>query len=163
MNGLTVTAATGTACIRFQSADVKEVGTYGSSNVGVITIRVLGAGATLGEIGINQTAPNGTTFGSHFTIPAGKTGFVLGYEIVVEANKNATVNFTKHEAVDDITTPFSPVIKRTIEDGSNGPNGYHPISTEPGLPEKTDIWFRAILPSGTGGVTVNYEILLIDN
>lgn len=163
MNGLTVTAATGTACIRFQSAEVKEVGTYGGSNVGIITIRVSSAGATLGAIGIDMAAPNGRTFGSHFTIPGGKTGFVLGYEIVVEANKNASVNFAKLEAVDDVTTPFSPVIKLSIDDGINGPNGHHPVSIQPGLPEKTDIWFRAILPSGTGGVTVNYEVLLIDN
>ena len=162
MNGLTVTTATPTACIRINFAKVKETGTYGGANAGTITVRVSGAGATQLVIGIDNDIPSGKSFGSHFTCPAAKKCYVLEYEVIAAANKEANIHFMKREGADIIIAPFKPLVSESIEDGISGPNGHDPVSPEKALPEKTDIWFKAVLPSGTGGITVNYEVLIID-
>lgn len=163
LNGLTATIATTKQFIRVNSVEVKDVGIYGGSNVGNIIIRVSGGGVTQAEIGIDNTVPNGKDFGSHYCVPAGKTGYILKYEVIAEANKTTAVHFMQRLGADIITAPFTPIISRSIEDGVSGSNGHSPVSPERGLPEKSDVWFKAVLPSGTGAVTINYELLLIDN
>ena len=57
MNGASASAATTTTFIRISRAFVKQVGTYLGSNIGLITIRISGAGATQTDIvaGVGQT------------------------------------------------------------------------------------------------------------
>jgi len=163
MNGITATLPTTKSFIRVRKAEVKDTGTYGVSNSGIITIRVSGAGSTLGEIGTDNGLQLGSTFNSHYSVPAGKTAYILEYEVITAANKIGSVHFIKRERADVTTAPFGPVITKSIEDGLAGPNGHSPVSPEDGIPEKSDVWFKGLFVSGTGEITVNYEMLLIDN
>ena len=71
MNGTTVTTATAQTFLRVNKARVITTGTYDVANDGDITIRVVSAGAT--QIVIE--AGTGVSQTTHYTIPAGKTGY----------------------------------------------------------------------------------------
>ena len=71
--GASASASTASTGLRFHSAYIGDCGTS-ETNVGAITIEAVSAGTTQGLI----PATDGQTQQLHFTVPAGKTGYVVG-------------------------------------------------------------------------------------
>ena len=167
MNGTTATTEKITDVMRVFRIYVSRSGSYATqsqaSQDGTITLRVNGGGdtwATLPLITANFGA--GQSLIGCYTVPAGKTAYILSSMITVDSNKTANLHFFKRENADDVTTPFSGVMR--LQNLYTGVTGVHEIThlTNESFPEKTDIGFLASAGAASD-VSVEFELLLIDN
>jgi len=116
------------------------------------------------QIGFIDGFPAGQTEMGAYTIPAGKTGYILSKHVIIESNKQIDVSMFKREYADDVTAGYSGAMRiiehfHGLDDVFN--TGF--ITPKGVLPEKTDIGFMAKTTSGTGSVSVEFEVLLVDN
>lgn len=122
--------------LRINAFRVASVGAHASgTNVGNITLRVAGAGATQAFMG----AGDGQCFRTIFTVPLGQTAFLLdAFVAIVRAGTNEAIEFSFFAR-----TNLGPWIKRNIFSVSaGGLSTQHIMPRIFGqLPEKTDIRF----------------------
>lgn len=167
-NGTSESSGTVDGVLRLLRAYVSRSGTYASQSAGsqngTITIRVESAGdtwATIPEIGTTGFAVGQSLIGC-YTVPAGKTAYILSSMVTVDTNKTANLYFFKREDADDIVAPYSGCMRvQNIYTGLSGLSEIIYLTNE-SFPEKTDIGFMAIA-SATSDVSVEFELLLIDN
>ena len=142
---------------RMYIADLRS-GSYTAANTAAITLENSGGGTDL----IVIAAGEGQSQHAAYTVATGQTAYWMGVHIMVDSNKPADVKMMKRETFNDVTTPFAP--KRIVNywDGIVGQMSFQPRS-----PVKfnalTDIWFEA---SGSGAITevsIDFELLLVDD
>lgn len=148
MNG-TTNVVTTKSYLRLYRCTVLTAGSN-ESNVGDITITHNGIANPLGRI-----APNsGQTQMSVYTIPKGKTGYLIQLDITSSKNTDG------HGTVRTRLNGVSRIRHSMFLFGGN----YSAILPYPTvLPQYTDIELRTVALTGTGHVTGNYDILLVDN
>ena len=143
--------------IRIWRMQIKEVGTYGGTNLGDISATASINGTTQAFISTGK----GQTAGTHFTIPSGKTGYILRTSITLDSGKVVDVNMKVRNNADNTTT-FIGVREIHHWKGLGTPVQERFLANHK-LPEKTDIWFEGKVSTGTAVVDVDYDILLIKN
>lgn len=165
MNG-TTQVATANQYLRVYNFEVKESGAYASQLVGshVGTIQLINSIATVwAEIGFNVAGfPLGTSRIGCYTIPTGKTAYILSFNISVDSNKIVNLYYFSRQNILQQSPPFSPMISRNTYDGINGFISFEHQSKEP-FYENTDIGFMATVGSTTASVSVDIEMILVDN
>lgn len=168
MNGTTASTETLAGVKRLVRIYVSRSGTYASqsagSQKGTITVRVSGGGdtwATLPEIGTSGMGVGQSLIGS-YTVPAGKTAYILSGMITVDSNKSANLYFFKRENADDTSAPYTGTLR--LQNVYTGLSGFQEIDhkTYESYPEKTDIGWMGIA-STAADVSVEFELLLVDN
>lgn len=152
---------------RIQRAYVSSAGVYASqtsaSHVGTITIRVAGGGATWASLPLVDTAFGiGQSLIGSYTVPLGKTAYMLSQTVSVDSTKAATMVFFKREGALDETVPYSSLRAQNIYTGLSGVS-HLPHQTHEVYPELTDMGFMGYMSTGTGDVSAEFEILLVDN
>lgn len=167
MNGTTAVAITGT-WIRLLRATVIESGTYASqsagSHAGTITVRVSGAGATWATIGLTTGSfPMGQTEIGAYTIPAGKTGYLLSKHVSIESTKTPNVLWFRRENADDVSAPYDAMRLFQRHVGAADEISYSPHAPILVLPEKTDVGAMGYVSTGTAAISIDFQILLVDN
>lgn len=160
--------ALGTDLLRLYRWYVSSSGTYGSvaagSHVGTLTVRVAGAGATWSQIDLIGTFGKGQSQVGAYTIPAGKTGYVIYKNMTVDSNKAVDLFFFQRPNADDITIPYSGTMRLVQQEtGVTGPMSVQPRAAFGPFPGPCDIGFLAKTGTGTADVAVDFEILLMDN
>lgn len=135
-----------------------SAGTYGAANTGIVVIENSGGGTDL----ISIAAGEGQSQFGGYTIPTGKTGYWLSAHIMVDAGKAADLRFLQRANFNDFSTPFEPVRLINYWDGLLGHMNFKPRS--PGVfPALTDLWWEA-QGSGAGTeVSVDFELLIVDD
>lgn len=165
-NGLTESTETVTGVFRLIRAKIIDSGTYGtqtaSSQAGTLTIREAGAGQTWAVI---QEAVTGfgvgqTTIGA-YTVPAGKTAYLMSVTLTVDSVKTASFFFFARERANVITAPFAPMQVKNIYKGLSGLAQLEHFTYD-AYPEYTDIGFLALAPV-SADCSVEFELILIDN
>lgn len=162
MAGLVATTATTQSFIRVNSATVITSGAYASgattgTNIGNITVRVSGAGATETVI----EAAKGIDFGSHYTIPSGYTGYINRVSLSVDSGKTAaTVRMYMRQNANDVTTPFTAKIYVHGWPGCSG-NFQEDTKEHYTLPAKSDIWFTCVPGANNTNIHVDYDLILV--
>lgn len=162
------TATTTNSFWRINSAYVAQVGTARGSNYNDINIQSTGSnlliGQITGEYGTINTADYGIgkTLLGVYTVPAGKTGYIMSMYANIDSNKTADLWLYTVSNVDDVTPPTSgrvliATIRRAKGAVSKDFTSYIKIE------EKSDIWFRAQMDSGTGTFEIEAELFLVDN
>jgi len=158
MNGTTAAAITGT-WMRVFRARVTESGTYASqsagSHAGTLTVRVAGAGATWATIGLTTASfPMGQTEIGAYTIPAGKTAYLLASTISVDKNTDAIFQL--------FARPFNGAWNLKGQTGTFGtPFTYqYPVPLK--FEEKTDLEIRGDSGNTCGGGAM-FDLILVDN
>ena len=144
--------------IRLNRAFIKEVGTYGFSNNGTISIVTSDNGNPQGGL----IAKEGQTQKTHFTIPAGKTGILKRTSVSVDTTKIATVQMFQRQNANNTVSPISPIRIFHQVDGVTGQEEESYLANLR-FPEKTDIWMTATLSQASGGVELDYDLILFDN
>lgn len=167
MNG--TTASTNTlSVIRINRAYVSRSGTYAtqssSSQKGTITVRESGGGQTwanLSEVGTTGFALGQSLIGA-YTVPAGKTAYILSMNMSVDSNKAGDLYLFKRDNVDDITEPYTGALR--IQGIYVGLNSLEEVVhfTNEAYSEKTDIGFMGVA-SVSADMSAEFELLLIDN
>ena len=146
---------------------VSASGTYATSAVGshagTITIQEDSGGA-LWFNGTTTPYPKGQSEISGFTVPLGYRALLYIQAIVADSAKSVDVIFVKRSGADIVAAPFSPM--RTVKEftgvGANavGIDSNSPIDS---WLAKTDLIFMGIVSNATASVSVDYEVLLIED
>lgn len=125
----------------------------GSENAGNITLRVSGGGNTR----LLMRATQGVTFSSHFTVPTGKTLFVLGAAAFIPKNEDVTIKTRGRFGSN--TAPIGTGLELSVYQ-----NHYiFPNLTIPFFPEKSDLFVQAKSTNAAVSVSHVIEALLTDN
>ena len=152
LQGTSISAPSSTSFLRVFKATVTEVGTYGGTNEGTITIRISGAGDTLLiiEEGIAKTES------SLFCVPRNQIFRLKNIKINIEGRREFSVRLMKRESYDSSVTSIKPaqVLWRHNEVRDEYTTNF---LSEIVIPEKTDIWVKTKSINGTGSINVDYD------
>jgi len=166
LNG-TTPVALGTNLIRAYRMYVSISGTYATqaagSHEGAITLQESGAGPAWLQIYATDF-PRGQSQCAVYTVPTGKTAVIIPHYISVDSNKSADIVFFQRPLADDVTTPFTGIMRAgfelvgvsglaTLEDSSA------PLGPYVG---PCDVGFMGKVSGTTGSISANFEIVLYD-
>ena len=161
--GASVSSATTQTFIRINRVYVTSVGTYSNgtngANIGDVTIETTG-GVQVAFL----SATRGQTQIAVYTVPAGKTAYLMRLNVVVDGSKSATVRMYQRRNADDVSAPFSGGrrIVHAFDALLGEASKMFPVF--PGFPEKTDIWVAATKDSsGTTSVGAQFDLVLVDD
>ena len=156
-SGAGASAYTTTSFWRTYRAFVSSVGTYGVNNTGDLTIENAADDALI------ITAGEGQTQHGAYTIPIGKVGYLLTVDIDTDATKRADFRLFVRKNFNDVAAPMSPSQVKLHWDGVLGPISYRPRSPSIIIPALSDVWIEAEGDGANTDVSVDFEILLIDD
>jgi len=159
--GASASSATTTSFWRVHRAWVSDAGTYTGNNTGDILIEDSGGAATH----IMIAAGEGQTQYAAFTIPTGKTGYLLSIHGSVGSSKDDTeIRVWTRENFNDVSAGYPAKRLKLNYDGASGFIPYTPLSPELKLNALTDIWVTAVGASAGGStVSIDFELLLVDD
>lgn len=164
-NGTTAVAL-GTNLIRMTQAYVSKSGTYATtstgSHAGTITIRASGGGATWCTIPITPF-PLGQTQIAAYTVPSGKTAYITEFDAYVDSTKVVDLMLFQRPLADDVTTTYTGVMRvvseiigltSSFERGHRFPCGPYV--------GPCDLIFVGKVSSGTGSVSIDFDLILVN-
>lgn len=157
--GVSASLDTSTSWWRVHRAFVSACGTYGGANTGVITIENAVGGTDLIAIG----ADDGQSQFAGFTVPLATSAFLLSANICVDSKKSADIRLYTRTDIDITTGPVPGKRLRLFFDGVTGDLPYRPHAPVGAFPEKSDIWWEARGDGSTASVSVECELLLVDD
>lgn len=163
LNGIAA-VATINNFIRAYNMEVTTSGTYGTSaagsHAGTITLRGAGGGATWLQI-YAGTYPRSDSQCGVFTVPTGKAAIIKFHYFSSESSKPATIIFMARKNANTVAAPYSPVTTEFELDGIvNFASLLDNAAPEGPYIGPCDLGFMARLSTGTGAVTVAYEVIL---
>lgn len=153
--------------IRLYRWYVTRSGTYAdstsSSHLGSLTIQESGGG-TVWDIMPSTPLPYGQSSIGAYTIPKGKTGYLLSKQIFVDSTKSADIFFFKREHADDVSAPYSG-IRRLLENeiGVAGTLTMNFRSPKGPFVGPCDVGFFGSVEVSTAFTSVEFELLLVDD
>jgi hypothetical protein len=134
---------------------VLTTGTYGGSNTGAITVENTAGTADL----LKMEAGGSQTRLGIFSIPTGWTGYLLGFETHVEANKPADIRIRTRSDFKTVSGDMAPIREIFFEGGVDGEAQNVAEAIPLGImPENSDIWIEA---KGGGAQTVVSAAMII--
>ena len=155
MDGVTPVALPGT-WFRINRMFVAEVGTYAGNNVGNITLRIPGPGATQANI----RATVGQTEQTHFSCPRNTTAALQTLYISTDSTKVINGTVWQNSNIDDVATPFGGAKRKVF--GVTGLKGSmdHAYEAHPVLTGPCDIWWTATSFANGTEVEAGFDLLL---
>jgi hypothetical protein len=165
-NGTTAVAL-GTDLIRLYRWYVSSTGTYADStsgsHVGTLTIQESGGGTVWDTIAVTPMATGQSQIGA-YTIPINKTGYLIGKLVFTDTSKSADVLFFRRENANDVSTPYSGVMRMLEREvGVTGRFDHHFTAPKGGLIGPCDVGFMASVSVGTADISVEFEIILVND
>lgn len=148
----------------------ENVGTYGGSHEGDITLRVTGAGATLskmtgreGSVDVSSQYGSGEAGNGLWSVPLDKVLYIRSLTIVPNVKTNQTMDIVlyEREGILNTTAPYDPrrILWSAIEIDRPLAKTFDSHIKVKNL---TDVWFRA-KPSGANSkVAVSLDFYLVD-
>lgn len=156
--GASASSATSASFWRIHRAWVSSCGTYGSANTGAVAIENSGGGTDLIQIGADKGQ---TQFGG-WTTPVSKTAYLLSMHMQVDTNKSAIIRVYTRADIDDTTAPMKS--KRLREFFAvTGDLRYEPKGPAISISAKSDFWVEAWGDGAGCAVTVDFELLVVDD
>lgn len=164
-NGTTAVAVP-TSLIRVTTWKVATSGTYANatsgSHAGTLTLRTAGAGATWASIPPTPF-PAGRSQIGVYSVPSGKTAYLLSKQVFVDTTKTADIYFFERSAANTVAAPYGPMTLIQREIGVAG--GFLLETKAPKAPfvGPCDIGFMGVVAAGTCECSVEFELLLVDD
>jgi hypothetical protein len=162
--GTSASQTTTQTFIRLYLAEVYESGTYGTQAVGshAASIVIENAAGTenWASILINGFPSSSSDIGS-ITVPRNHVGLVTSFSISVDQAKSTDILILQRSGILDSAAPYQPIKKVQEFIGVSSANAVTfdiPIR----FPELTDIGVLAKVSNGTGAVSVDMEILMLE-
>lgn len=146
---------------------VEDSGTYASqaapSHVGTITLRGAGVGPTWLQIE-STVFPRGHSQCGAYTVPIGKSAIVFPHYISVDSNKTANIIFFNRAETNIVTAPYASMHADFEFVGMTGFNSAIDTTSPQGpFIGPCDIGYMGRFATGTGSISVDFEILLYDS
>ena len=129
------------------------------ANTAAITIENSGGGTDLIQIATEE----GQTQFAGFTIPTGKTGYLMSAAITVDSAKARDFRMFTRANPDDASAPVNSKRLRLFFDGIGESMTFQPRSPLGGWTGLTDVWWEARAGATGGEVSVDFELLLVDD
>lgn len=157
--GAAASSATAASFWRVHKAWVSSSGTYGASNTAAVTIENSGGGTDLIQI---NTEEGQTQFGG-WSVPTGKTAFLLTAFMSTDSSKAADFRMFIRESFNDTTAPMKAKRVQLYFDGVISQHEFNPNSPGASIPALTDIWWEAEGGGAITEVSIDFELLVVDN
>ena len=156
--------------IRVNKMHNEDVGTYGGSHQGDVTLRVTGGGSIQsvmtgreGNVNASVQYGSGEAGNGYWTVPLGKVLYITRLEVIpnVKANQTIDIVLYKREGIINTSAPQDP--RRIIWDGIEIVDPIEKVfKSHIKIKGLTDLFFRA-KPSGAGSkVSVSLDFYLVD-
>ena len=162
--GASASSATSASFIRLYQAEVASSGTYGTqdagSHVGNITIENAAGTQDWAQIQLNGFPASVTGIGS-LTIPRNHVGLITTVQINVDLTKSTDVLILKRGGILDTVAPYQPIYKVQEFIGVARSISVQ-FDTPIKITELTDIGILAKVSNGTGAVSINMEVLMLE-
>lgn len=147
---------------------VSESGTYasaaGASHAGILTLREASAGPTWATIELEGGFGLGQSQIAAYTIPEGKRAAIISKHFTTETNKPVTFIFFTRPNADDVTTPYTGVMRtKEMERGIDTTYAVKPVAPTGFEQGPCDVGFMGNTAASTADVSLDFEILLIDD
>jgi hypothetical protein len=114
-------------------------------------------------IGTSPFAEGQSEIGA-YTVPTGKTAYVLSQHVVVDSSKTVDAIFFNRPNADDVSSPYSGAMRLVNKFiGVTGEIRFAPKAPQGGFVGPCDIGFMAKVASSTGDISVDFDILLVDD
>lgn len=157
--GASASANTSASFWRVHRAWVSSNGVYGAANTAAVVIENSAGGTDLIQIAIEE----GQTQFAAWTIPTGKTAYLLSANVTVDTGKNVSFRMFIRENFNDTTAPMKS--KRIMLDfqGLDRPMPFVPRSPGTAIPALTDIWWECNGSAGSEQASVDFELLVVDD
>lgn len=162
--GASASAATTNSFIRLYLAEVEGSGTYGTqaagSHVANITIENAAGTEDWAQIQLNGFPSASTGIGS-ITVPRNHVGLLTSAQINVDGTKTTDLLILKREGILQSSAPYKPIKK--IQE-LLGINQSITITFDVPIkfPELTDLGVLAKVSNGTGAVSVDMEVIMLE-
>lgn len=152
--------------LRMYRWKVISTGSYANettgSHIGNLTIRGLGGGV-IWDIIENTPFPAGQSHIGAYTIPRGKTGFLVEKSLSVDSNKSVNVYFFCRDHIDDITSPYTGVMRLIERDFGITGTASMPFTLLKGpFIGPVDIGALAQVSVATAEISISFSLLLLD-
>jgi hypothetical protein len=157
--GASASSATSASFWRVHRAWVSSAGTYSAANTAAVVIEDSGSGADFITIAVEE----GQTQYTGWSVPLGKTAWLLAVAVTVDSNKTSNIRCFTRENFDDVSAPLSSKRLKLFWDGVQNSFVYKPHSPEFSISEKGDIWFEAYGDGAVSAVSIDFELLVIDD
>jgi len=160
MDGTSGSALTSQFFLTVYGLKPVENGSFNVKNAGGIDIRTTG-----GAVQILMPQDTGLSKDSHYTIPAGKTGYLVSLTLEANIRAQREVAFrlmARENLIGGGGPPYAPTAEVSVWSAISGINPI-PINAGEGFKEFTDIWFECQPENNNTVAGVSYEVLLIDN
>lgn len=158
-SGVNASLSTTTRFWRIYRAFVSSVGTYGVANTDDVIIEDSDGNNNMLFI----MADEGQTQHAAYSIPAGKKGYLVSAELDTDASKAADFRLFVRNNLTTVLAPMSPRRLALYWDGVLGQVSYKPRSPSIILNALSDIWVEARGGGANTEVSVDFEILLVDD
>ena len=164
--GASASSVTTTTFLRLYRVAVSASGTYATaaagSHAGIITIENGAGGTDWGSIDLIGFAFAQSTIGV-YTIPLGKTGYLLSAELSAASTKLIDAVFFQRGNILETAAPYSAM--KVLFEWGGITDDRNKIIKSPinGLEALTDVGFMTKVDTGTADVGVDFEILLVDD
>lgn len=158
-SGSSASLVTATSFWRIYRVNTSQAGTYNGANSGNITIETAGGDSDR----IVAITDEGQTQHGAYTIPTGKTGYLLSMQVTADGVKAADFRLFTRENFNNVQPPFSSKRLKLYFDGIIGQAGYLTSSPTIVIPELSDVWVDSRGGGANTEVSINFEILLINN
>lgn len=157
--------ALGTNLTRLYRWYVSSSGTYATSaaasHAGTLTIRAAGGGATWSQITVSPF-PMGQSQIGVYTIPTGKTAYILSADMYVNSAKAVNLLMFQRPNANDVTSPYSGGMRLISQWAQvSGHVPYRPRAPRGAFTGPCDIGFMGSTATGTGSASVEFELLLV--
>jgi len=162
--GASASPVSSTSFIRLYAVEIETSGTYGTQSVGshfgTITIENAAGSEDWAEIPINGFPSGAAAIGS-LTIPRNHVGLISSVQINVDQAKTTDILILKRESVLQTAAPYKPVMKMQEFIGVAAPISIS-FETPIKFTELTDIGLLAKVSNGTGAVSVDMEVIMLE-
>jgi len=166
LNG-TAAVAIPNSMLRVYRMYVASSGSYANattpSHNSTITVRTSGGGATW-----QRLTPTGT-FGlsqseiAVYTVPKGFTAYLLSKSVRVESSKTANIFLFVRDNADVVTAPFSPMRVKELERNLGSSADRNPDAPIVKMVGPADVGFMAKSTSVTTDLSIEFELLLVQD
>lgn len=163
LNGTTAVALAN-QYYRIYDMYVASSGTYGTASApshnSTITLQVSGAGAVWATIIPDGSFGLGDALIACYTVPLGKTAYLISDHTTVEAAKTPTVYRFFRENCNDVTTPFSPI---RVQDLNRVGEGGDRLNMARGpYVGPCDIGYMGVISASTANIEVDFDLILVN-
>ncbi len=136
-----------------------RAGAYTGANTAGIILENSAGGTDI----ITIATEEGQSQHGAYSIPVGKTGYLLDIRVWCDAAKAADFRLYTRESLTDFSTPFAPKRLRLYWDGVLGQESLDPKTPIITLPALTDIWIEAEGGGAQTEVSCDFELILVDD